>query len=256
MDLRPETLSAFNRYVTLTEGRIDKQVSDPSVFLYINTLPPPERERVFDSLRQGKVYITPLTTSDASGGKITVPGGLIHHWLGAVFIPGVSLAGTLRVVQDYDRKQEDYPEVVRSRLISRDGNHFRAFMRLHQHHVITVTLDAEFDVHYVELDPRHWFAISHSTRIRQVENAGQAGERDLPEGQDGGFLWRLDTYWRYLEQDGGVYVELEAVSLTRDVPSGIGWIVKPFITTIPRESLQSTLESTRKAVLKKAGGGR
>jgi len=250
-DLKPQTLDAFRRYESITEARIAKQVSDPRVFLYINTLPPAERSGVYASLKSGGIYIAPLTTLDASGRVIEAPHGLIHHWVGAVFIPGVTMAATLKVVQDYDHKQDDYPEVVRSRLLHREDNHFQAYMRLQEHRVITVTLDAEFDVTYTERDERHWFATSRSTRVRQVQDAGQPGERDLPEGDGGGFLWQLDSYWHYVEQDGGVYVELEAVSLTRDVPAGLGWLIKPFITSVPRESLESTLKSTRKAVLKR-----
>ncbi len=251
-DLKPRTLDAFRRYESLTEARIAKQVSDPDVFLYINTLPAAERSRVYASLKRGDVYMIPLTTMDAPGRAITAPQGLIHHWLGAVFIPDADMAGTLKVVQDYDHKQDDYPEVVRSHLIGRDGDRFQAFMRLREHRVITVTLDAEFDIEYTERDPHHWFVTSRLTRVQQVENAGESDERDLPQGQGEGFLWQLDSFWRYVEQDGGVYVELEAVSLTRDVPNGLGSMIKPFITSLPKESLESTLRSTRRAVEKKA----
>ncbi|HUI41958.1 MAG TPA: hypothetical protein VL523_08320 [Terriglobia bacterium] len=250
-DLQPETIAAFDRYVALTEARIHKQVSDPNVFLYIDTLPAAERNQAFAALKGGELYIAALATRDASGREIEVPDGLVHHWVGAVFIPGVSMASVLKVVEDYDHKQDDYPEVVRSRLLRRSGNRFQAAMRFREHRVITIMLDADFDVTYTEVDPSHWYATSASTQVQQVENAGQPGEHDLPDGQGDGFLWRLDTYWRYVEQDGGVYVEVEAVSLTRDVPTGLGWLIKPFITSVPRESLKSTLESTRAAVLKR-----
>ena len=249
--LSPETLAAFDRYVALTDTRIRTQVSDPSGFLYLNTLPAAGRGRAFASLRRGNLYVTPITARGGSSGPVAVPGGLIHHWLGAVFIPGVSMADVLKVVEDYDHKQDDYPEVVSSRLLSRDGDRFKAAMRLREHHVITVTLDADFDVTYSELDPKHWYATAVSTQIRQVENAGQRREHDLPDGQGDGFLWRLDTDWRYVEQDGGVYVEIEALSLTRDIPDGLGWLITPFVTRVPRESLTSTLEFTRAAVLKR-----
>ena len=254
-DLQPETAAAYSRYRALTEARIEKQVADPKAFLYLNTLPPAERERAFAALKRGEIYMTSLATPDPSGATLAIPHGLIHHWLGAVFIPGATMAGTLKVMEDYDHKRDNYPEVSRSRMISRDGGHIQAFMRLHQHHVITVTLDAQFDINYIERDPEHWYVMSHSVRVQQVQNAGKPDERDLPAGQGDGFLWQLDSYWRYVEQDGGIYVELEAVSLTRDVPSGLGWMIKPFITSIPKQSLESTLESTRKAVLKKQETG-
>ena len=72
--------------------------------------------------------------------------------------------------------------------------------------------------------------------------------RVAPVGHDGGYLWRLYSYWRFLERDGGTYVQCETISLTRDVPFMVSWIVKPFVTSIPRESLTFTLETTRKAL--------
>jgi hypothetical protein len=250
-DLKPDTLSAFNHYVSLTEARIEKQVSDPKVFLYVNTLPQPQRGQAFATLKQGGIYMTAMTTLAASGEKIVVPDGLVHHWLGAVFIPGSVMADVLTVVQDYDHKQDVYPDVVKSRLISRDGNHFIVSMRFREHDVIAITMDTEHDVTYTEMDPDRWCIRSYSTHISQVQDAGTASEHGLPDGQGDGFLWRVDTFWRFLQQDGGVYVEVEAVSLSRDIPSALSWLIKPFITSVPRDSLHNTLECTRSAVLKR-----
>jgi hypothetical protein len=250
-DLKPETLAAFNQYVAKAESRMAKQVSDPSVFLYVNTLPAGQRDQAYSSLRAGDIYMTPLATPNASSGDASVPDGMVHHWLGTVFIPGTRLGDVLRVVQDYDHKQDVYPEVVRSHLVSRDGEHFRATMRFREHHVITITLDTEHDVNYTEVDPTHWYSRSYSTRVSQVENAGKPDERDLPDGQGDGFLWRIDTYWRFVERDHGVYLEVEAISLSRAIPAGLGWLITPFLTSVPRESLQDTLGYTRSAVLSK-----
>lgn len=250
-DLKPETLAGFNQYVANAESRMAKQVSDPSVFLYVNTMSAGERDQAYSSLRAGDIYMTPLARQDGSGGDTSVPDGMVHHWLGTVFIPGTRLGDVLRVVQDYDHKQDVYPEVVRSHLVSRDGEHFRATMRFREHHVVTITLDTEHDVNYTEVDPTHWYSRSYSTRVSQVENAGKPDERDLPDGQGDGFLWRIDTYWRFVERDRGVYLEVEAISLSRAIPAGLGWLIKPFLTSVPRESLQDTLGYTRSAVLSK-----
>jgi hypothetical protein len=250
-DLEPETLNAFNHYVSLTEARIEKQISDPNVFLYVNTLPQTRRHQAVAILKQGGVYMTAMNTLTTSGDKITVPDGLVHHWLGAVFIPGASAADVVGVVQDYDHKHDIYPEVVSSHLISREGEHFRAAMRFREHHVITITLDTEHDVTYTEVDPAHWYSRSYSTRVSQVQDAGKPGEHDLPDGQGDGYVWRIDTFWQFLQQDGGVYLEVEAISLSRAVPTGLNWLIKPFITSVPRESLHDTLECTRSAVLKR-----
>jgi hypothetical protein len=111
-------------------------------------------------------------------------------------------------------------------------------------------LDTDYDVHLRFLDATHAFSNSYSTRIAQVENAGEAGERELPTGNDEGFLWRLNSYWRFFDSGRGVYVQCEAISLTRDIPTGLNWLVGPFIESVPKESLEFTLQSTRNAVLK------
>ena len=39
-----------------------------------------------------------------------------------------------------------------------------------------------------------------------------------------------------------------AISLSRDVPTGLGWIINPIIRSLPRESLSNTLRETRQAL--------
>jgi hypothetical protein len=250
VQLKPETVAAFDRYVQATETRIDGELKQPGEFLYVDGLPEPQRDQIRQQLKSGQIYMAPLVTRDASGNEMTAPDALIHHWLGAVFIPGATLAQVTSVVQDYNHHQDWYrPEVIRSRLVSREGNDFKIFYRLRKQKVITVTLDTEHDVHYFPVDATHLYSRSVSTRIQEVGNAGEKDEYEKPAGNDGGFLWRLDSWWRFEERDGGVYVECESVSLTRDIPTGLGWLIKPFVTSIPRESLEMTMRSTRAAVL-------
>jgi hypothetical protein len=257
VELEPETAAAFNRYVAATEARIDTEIKRPGKFLYIEGLLPQRVEKIRKSLHDGQVYMQALSTRDASGNEITAPDALIHHWLGDVFIPGAKLSDVIAVVQDYDHHQDFYqPEVVRSRLISRQGNDFKIFYRLRKHKVITVTLDSWHDVRYFPVDDTHWHSRSVSTRIQEIQNPGQKDERAKPAGDDSGFLWRMDSWWRFEEKDGGAYVECESVSLTRDIPTGLGWLIKPFVTSIPRESLQNTMSSTRTAVLRKIAAKR
>jgi hypothetical protein len=190
-----------------------------------------------------------LQTHEASGSVIEAPDGLIHHWIGAVFVRHANLQQVVALVQDYDHHQDIYkPTVARSKLISRDGNNFKMFYRLREKKIITVTLDTNHDVQYFPLDSTHCRSRSVSTRIAEVANADQSGEYEKPVGQDGGFLWRMNSYWRFEQKDGGVYVESESISLTRDIPIGLGWLIKPFVSSIPRESLLFTLSATRSAV--------
>ena len=65
-----------------------------------------------------------------------------------------------------------------------------------------------------------------------------------------GFLWRFNNYCSLEERDGGTYIQCESLSLTRDIPSGLGWLVKPFVTSIPKESLEFTLTAICAALAK------
>jgi hypothetical protein len=253
-DLKPPTLEAFGRYIQATEARIAKELAHPETFLYVDGLPGPRRAEVRAMLQRGEVFMERLKTQDASGREMKAPDALIHHWMGAVFIPCATLRQTLEVAQDYDRHQDIYqPEVVRSKLVARNGNDFKIYYRLRKKKVITVTLNTDHDVHYYPVDATRCSSRSYATRVQQVANADKPDEYQKPVGRDSGFLWRIDSYWRFVERDGGVYVECESVSLTRDIPLGVSWLVKPFVTDIPKESLQMTMGSTRRAVAERVG---
>jgi len=247
VDLTPKTNAAFDHYVQVSEQHMQNDLQS-GPFLWVDGLPPERREEVFDRLKRGEVVTRKLETLDR-GASIPVPGGLIHHWMGTVFIPGANLHNTLELLQSYDQHSRIYaPRVLRSKLIQHNDNSFKFSLRLRETKIITVVLDTEYDAHYTHLDPKRACSRSYSTRVAEVENAGQPNESEKPVGEDSGFLWRLDSYWRFFERDGGVYVQLEAISLTRDIPEGLGWLVRPFITSIPQESLVFTLQHTRAAL--------
>ena len=177
--------------------------------------------------------------------------------MGAVLIPGATISRTLAWAQDYNHHKEAYrPEVVDSRILSHNGNDYRMYMRLFKKKVITVVLDTEHDVRYFQLDPSRWYSRSYTTEISEVEVAGKPSERQLPPGDDHGFMWRLYSYWKFQERDGGVYVECQAVSLSRDIPAGLGWLIGPIVRQLPKQSLENTLDSTRKAVLVRTAAAR
>ena len=241
--LNPETVAAFNHYVELSE----RQMHD-APFLHIDGLRPSDCDAEFVRLKAGLVIADRLQTRD-QGQPIVVRGGLIHHWIGTAFIPGVTLAQTLSFLEDYDNQYKFYgPDVQQSKLVERNGDHFRILLRLRKTKVVTVILNTEYDVKYTRLDADRAASDSRSTRIAEVENAGRPNESEKPVGNDSGFLWRLNSYWRFQQRDGGVYVQLEAISLTRDIPTGLGWLISPFISSIPKESLVFTLSRTRQAL--------
>ena len=250
--LRAETAAAFDRYEQLTEERNDTELKRGSALLWIDSLPESQRTVAYLALKRREVEIHQLRTLD-NGKPMGCPEGLIHHWVGVVFIPGTGLDDVLGVLEDYDRQSTNYaPDVERSRIESREGEHFRVFLRFRRHKVITVVLNTEHDVHYFRDAPGRAHSRSSAMRIAEVENPGRSDEREKQPGEDGGYLWRMETWWRMEERDGGVYVQSEVASLTRDIPTGLGWLVGPFVTSIPRETLLFTLESTRRAVVARA----
>jgi hypothetical protein len=247
-ELKAATSEAFERYARAAEARVDREIA--SGFLYTAGLPAARREAVRAQLQRGDVYMERLVLRDAAGKELKAPDAIIHHWVGAAFIPCVTLQQTLELVQDYNRHQDIYrPEVLRSKLVSRNGNDFKIYYRLRKKKVITVTLNTDHEVRYALLSPQRATSRSYTTRIQEVADADTPQEREKPAGNDGGFLWRLYSYWRFEEKDGGVYIECESISLTRDIPFMVSWLVKPFVTDIPKESLRATMGSTRRALL-------
>ena len=248
--LTSETARAFDRYVSAKEARDARDVAAKKNFLYIDALPPAQKNQAYANLANRQILVqrddqcsVPACTS--------IPGGLIHEWIGIVFVPRVSLRQALVTLQDYNRDSDYYhSEVIKSKLLAKSGDDFHIYLRLRQVHIITVVLDTQYTVHYTPIDHDHEIARSLSTAVAEVDHAGASDERDEPIGDDHGFLWRLDSYWRFYQADGGVYIQCEAISLTRDVPAGLGWLIGSFIETIPAASLRSTLAETRAALLR------
>jgi hypothetical protein len=243
-DLQPHTAAAFERYARATEARLD----DRRAYLWIDALPEARRAAAYAALRRGELLMERLQSRDG-GREIDVPDGLVHHWLGLVFVPDATVEQVVALLQDYGRHDETYaPVVQRSRLISRAGEVFRLFLRFKVSKVITVVTNTEHEARFVRDGPDRAQSRIRSTRVAEVEEPDTPQEREKPVGRDGGYLWRLNSYWRFQERDGGVYVQSESITLTRAIPAGLGWIIRPFVTSIPRESLTFTLEATRKAL--------
>ncbi len=251
--LKNETREAFERYVKLVEARNEEELKRGTNLLWVDGLPREQREEAYAALKHGEVKMQKLEILE-NGKALRCPGGMIHHWTGVAFIPQAKLDDVLGVLQDYDKHSVYYaPDVQRSKLESREGNHFRVFLRFRRHKVITVVLNTEHEVEYFNDAPGQAHSRSSAVRIAEVENAGKSDEREKTPGDDNGFMWRMETWWRMEERDGGVYVQSEVASLTRDIPAVLRWMIGPFVTGIPKESLTFTLEATRKAVENRAG---
>jgi hypothetical protein len=253
-DLKQKTTDAFNKYVAVTEARIAGELKADGKFLFPDRPSPKPSEEMHDAyarLKRGEILVE-RQDSEIDGKEVQVPDGMVHHWVGIVFIPGANLEQVLAIVRDYDHRAELYkPEVIAAHVISHQGSDYKIFMRLYQKRFTTVVFNTEYDVHWGSVDDSRLYSHSISTHVAEVQDPHQPDGPEVPVGHGNGYLWRLNTYWRFQEKDGGVYVQCEAVSLTRDIPFGLAWLIKPLVTKIPKQSLDRALGRTREAVLEK-----
>jgi hypothetical protein len=231
-------VSAFTSYIGAVEARLARQHGSHEAFLV------PE---AMDRLRRGEVIVERVTPS----GKADLRGAMLHDWRGTAFVPGARAADFERLLKDFGSFPRYYsPQVVQARVLAQQGDAMQAVMRVRQKQVITVVMDIAYDVTFARLDAQHGFSISRSTRVAEIDAPGTAKERALGPAEEHGFMWRLNSYWSYEERDGGLYMQIESVSLTRNIPTGLGWAIGPFVESVPRESLEFTLRSTCNALRK------
>ena len=235
-DLQPQAAQAYDRYIQLTEAQVNSELAQSWPYLWVERLPEARRAAAEAQLHNGQIVIERLYTLD-NGKTISTPGGIIHHWVGTVFVPGATLTQTISFMQDYDHKVDYFkPDITRSKILRHEGDDYFVLLRFYKKKIITTVIDTDQQVHYHLVDRTHAWSRSHTTRVQEVENPGQPDEKLHPEGHDRGFLWRMNTFWRFEEKDGGTYIECQAISLTRDIPTGLGWAVGPFVTSVPKES--------------------
>lgn len=238
--LDARTSAAFDTYVKSVEQQLAQRWEGEIPFLASDSSPKGEQQ-----LLRGGLVITPATTPN----PVEVPEGLIHDWVGAVFIPNTTLEKVVSTLQDFDTHASIYPEILKSRMIKRDGNDVLGYWRVeHKQQFVPATYDIEQEAHYQELSREKWICRDHSTVIHEVKDAGGKHESEFPAGEGLGLLWRLNAYWSLEASGTGVMAECRTVTLSRGIPNGMGWMIKPFVQNVPRESLTSTLRNTRRAV--------
>ncbi len=245
--LSPSAERAYDTYVANLEARLARQHARPETYLAVLTANAvdPKFER---PLAPGDMQVEPV-----NGGTWQTPGALLHHWRGTAFIPNATPAEMLAVLRDFSHFSRHYaPQVVSARALTDDGQTATLAVRFREQRVVTVVLDGEYKVESRLSGRDRGYSISRSLHFWQVDNPGTVRERHRLEGEDDGFLWRLNSYWSFTKVHGGLQIECEAVSLTRDVPMGLGWLVTPVIADLPREELELTLRATRKALIEYA----
>ncbi len=241
VELRAETIDAFNKFVAAVELRLESRFSGQH-FLWSDEYP-----GVRQQLLNGAVVAQPVT----GNGIVPLKGGLVQDWRGAIFIPRASLRDVLSITQDFDHHHVFYkPDIENAKIESRQGDEFLVFMRIvKSKFLLSDVLNTEQAIQFTRLDSQRVYSRSFSKRISEIAAPGRSGEHELPIGQDRGLLWRLYGYWFYEERDDGVYIACESITLTRDIPFGMGTLLGPVIHDLPGDAMRKSLEQTRKAVL-------
>ncbi|HYL45777.1 MAG TPA: hypothetical protein VEU52_02000 [Candidatus Limnocylindrales bacterium] len=244
-ELKQETVQAFERYVTMTDEQRAQHSNDPDSFLWIDRQPPARRRQLHEQLEHGQAVVERLETRDGKK-RIRIPHGLAHHWIAVIFVPGATLRQTLAFVQAYEQYPDIYKGSVKSaRVLSHEGADYQVRMRFYRKSIVTVFYNVDFDDHYSRVDAHRATCRAHSTRIAELADPGKPSEHELPAGNDRGYLWRLNTDWSYEEKDGGVYLQVELISLSRSVPAIWAWLVNPYLRSVPQEYLAGVLVAMR-----------
>ncbi len=232
--LKPQTVAEFQDYTKQVEAGLHARWNGKSDFLQIDDDPPAHQK-----VMSGELFVK----AELPHNPRSISDGLIHDWYGAVFIPNATLARVLSVLQDYDHHSTIYPQVIKSRLVKRDGNDVTGYWRVEEKgQMLPAVFDITQTTHYQQIAPDKWVGISHADDIQAVEKT-----KTLAPGEGMGLMWKLYSYWTLEQVGNGVVAECRTVSLSRGIPLTVAWMIRPFVNTIPRESMDSTLRNTRKA---------
>lgn len=244
-ELQEQTLKSWQHYVSLTEARIESELKDESKYLLTEFIPKKDAQKCQKEVEKGDVCIRSLETRDGNGKKIDVPDGTISHWLGSVRLPNAKLSTFIDFVQSYAIHERYFDDVEQSKLMDRNGDSFKFFYRLKQATTwATVHYNTVHKVNYQRNSPQRISSASQTTRINELDKPGTDEEKEKPEGNDNGFLWRLNSYWRFQQDENGVVVTLESLTLSRDIPWYLSF-VKPFVNKVSRGLLENTLLTLR-----------
>ena len=239
--LKPETVAAWDDYVATTQASLQERIRPNGDFLW--TFENPDRVA---QVRAGEIVVAPAAGQNPK----KVPGGLIHHWMGAMFVPDLTVDQVLQVTRNYDRYKEYYrPSVVDSKTKARDDTNDQFSMRImNKAFFLKVALDADYQATYVRLDEKRIYSISRTTRVQEIHEYGLPAEHAIPEGEGGGYVWKVLSIARLEQRDSGVYVELEAVALSRPIPVAARLVVDPIVRRVSRSALLVSLQQTEHAL--------
>ena len=239
--LKQESIQAWDKYFATAQENLKKHTEANATFLWVDESP-----SYRSTVRDGQIVVAETN----SGGNKKAPSALIHDWTGAAFIPGAHIDDVIAVVRNYSRYKDYYsPSVIRSRSLEQTSytDHFSVVM-MNSSLVVKTAIETDCQATFHQLSEKRWYAISTANRIQEIEDFGRSSEHRLPVGEGGGYLWRLATITRFEERDGGVYLEVEALALSREVPLSLRFVIDPIVRRVSRNSLSESLQQTGRAV--------
>jgi hypothetical protein len=247
-ELKQETIQTFDQYVNVTEEERAAKMRKSGAFLWIDTQDDALRQQLHERLARGEVVTKRLETRDDNR-PIRIPHGLVHHWVATIFIPGATLPQTMALMENYPT----YPQlfsfgVQRSQVLHQEKNHSQVQLRMFREARSPVFYNVDLDDRYYRADADHGHLRSRSTRIAELADVGKPTEHELPVGYDRGLLWRLNLDWSCQEENGGVFLQIELIALSRGVPAIIAWLANPYIQSIPQQYLEKVLQAMRSGV--------
>jgi hypothetical protein len=239
-DLNADTLKIWTQFVESQEKRMSAELSSQKGFLYLDFLNPKAAAEERRDLFAGNISTQPM-----GSGEIRIQGGMIHHWRGSLFVPGMNLDFILARVQHPELETSRQEDVLDSRVLERSPNSMKIYLKLQRSKIVTAVYNTEHIVQFYRYGNDKASSRSVSTKIAELERVRDKVEQEKPEGQDRGFLWKMNSYWRYQQVTGGVIIECESITLSRSIPSWLDALIRPIIKDIAQESLQRTLQSLR-----------
>jgi len=240
-DLKSETLQAWDAYIRRAQVRMQERSRGQAPFLRVDESP-----ELLERVRIGGIFVEP------EGGESprVVPSGLIHDWVGAVFVPNATLDEVTGVLNEYQRYVDFYrPMVAESGLLEQGPN--RNLVRLlmtQKAYSVTAAVETDDEVHVVRLGGDRAYRLSTSIHVQEIADYGKASEHVLPQDHGPGYIWRTCTVIRLEQRDGGTYAEMEMIALSRGIPWALRWLVQPLAERLPRSLLAAMLRDTRDAV--------
>jgi hypothetical protein len=243
-ELKEKTLNTWDAYIQTANSEMDDRLHGS--FLWVDEVP----DRI-QGVRAGNILVSLVGQHNPK----PVPSGLIHDWIGAAFIPDARLEDVLSAARDYSHYKEFYkPTVVDSKSLGSTGACDKYSMLVANKEVVaSPALNSEYEVCYHQVDERRWYSVTYSTSVQEIRHYGRSDAQELPPGQGSGYIWRLYSFARFEERDGGVYVEMEAIALSRDIPVAVRWVIGPIVRRVSKNAMLISLRQMEEAVRLRAG---